>query len=90
MRARVGADLDGAGVEVRGGRRVGNHHLRELGRHLQVERVRGVVALVQDERKVDGWIDPVNPPARAAGEAKLATPEYKVEIIVVAAVSKKA
>ncbi len=33
----------------------------------------------------DAWIDPANPPTRAAGEAKLATPEYKVEIIVVAA-----
>ena len=36
----------------------------------------------------DAWIDPTNPPARAAGEAKLATHEYKVEIIVVAAISK--
>jgi enamine deaminase RidA (YjgF/YER057c/UK114 family) len=36
----------------------------------------------------DAWIDPSNPPTRAAGEAKLATPEYKVEIIVVAAISK--
>lgn len=35
----------------------------------------------------DAWIDPANPPARAAGEAKLATPEYSVEIIVVAAKS---
>ena len=34
----------------------------------------------------DGWIDPANPPARATGEAKLATPQYKVEIIVTAAV----
>lgn len=33
----------------------------------------------------DAWVDPENPPARACGEAKLATPEYKVEIIVVAA-----
>lgn len=33
----------------------------------------------------DAWIDPANPPARATGEAKLATPDYKVEIIVVAA-----
>ena len=33
----------------------------------------------------DAWIDPANPPARAAGEAKLATPDFKVEIIVVAA-----
>ena len=33
----------------------------------------------------DAWIDPANPPARATGEAKLAAPEYKVEIIVVAA-----
>ena len=33
----------------------------------------------------DGWIDPASPPARATGESKLATPEYKVEIIVTAA-----
>lgn len=35
----------------------------------------------------DAWVDPANPPARATGESKLATPDYKVEIIVVAAVS---
>jgi enamine deaminase RidA (YjgF/YER057c/UK114 family) len=34
----------------------------------------------------DAWIDPKNPPARATGEAKLAAPQYKVEIIVTAAV----
>ena len=34
----------------------------------------------------DAWVDPANPPARATGEAKLATPQYKVEIIVTAAV----
>ncbi len=33
----------------------------------------------------DAWVDPENPPARACGEAKLATPDYTVEIIVVAA-----
>lgn len=33
----------------------------------------------------DGWIDPANPPARATGEAKLATPDFKVEFMVVAA-----
>ena len=33
----------------------------------------------------DTWVDPANPPARACGEAKLATPDYTVEIIVVAA-----
>ena len=33
----------------------------------------------------DTWVDPANPPARATGECKLAAPEYKVEIIVVAA-----
>jgi len=33
----------------------------------------------------DAWIDPANPPARATGEAKLATPDFFVEIIVVAA-----
>ena len=34
----------------------------------------------------DAWVDPANPPARWTGEAKLATPDYKVEIIVTAAV----
>ncbi|TQV68066.1 RidA family protein [Denitrobaculum tricleocarpae] len=33
----------------------------------------------------DAWVDPANPPARAAGESRLATPDFKVEIIVVAA-----
>lgn len=33
----------------------------------------------------DRWVDPANPPARATGEAKLATPDYRVEIIIVAA-----
>ena len=33
----------------------------------------------------DAWIDPANPPARAAGESKLAAPGYKVEIIVTCA-----
>jgi enamine deaminase RidA (YjgF/YER057c/UK114 family) len=33
----------------------------------------------------DAWIDPANPPARAAIEARLAAPAYKVEIIAVAA-----
>ena len=31
------------------------------------------------------WIDPNNPPARATVESRLATPEYKVEIAVIAA-----
>ena len=33
----------------------------------------------------DAWVDPANPPARATGEAKLATPDYKVEFIITAA-----
>ena len=33
----------------------------------------------------DVWIGEGNAPARACGESKLVTPEYKVEIIVVAA-----
>ncbi|WP_299909395.1 RidA family protein [uncultured Paracoccus sp.] len=33
----------------------------------------------------DAWVPQGNAPARATGEAKLATPDYKVEIIVVAA-----
>jgi enamine deaminase RidA (YjgF/YER057c/UK114 family) len=35
----------------------------------------------------DAWVDPENPPARWTGEARLATPDYLVEIIVTAAVS---
>jgi enamine deaminase RidA (YjgF/YER057c/UK114 family) len=34
----------------------------------------------------DAWVDKSNPPARATVEAKLVTPDYKVEIAVVAAV----
>ncbi len=34
----------------------------------------------------DAWVDPANPPARATGESKLAAPDYKVEIIIIAAV----
>ena len=33
----------------------------------------------------DAWVDPVNPPARATCEAKLAAPGYRVEVVVVAA-----
>jgi len=33
----------------------------------------------------DAWVAPGAAPARATGEAKLATPDYRVEIIVVAA-----
>jgi enamine deaminase RidA (YjgF/YER057c/UK114 family) len=33
----------------------------------------------------DGWVAPGHPPARATGSADLATPDYKVEIIVTAA-----
>lgn len=33
----------------------------------------------------DAWVPEGHAPARACGEAKLATPEYKVEIIVTAA-----
>lgn len=32
----------------------------------------------------DGWVAPGHAPARATGESKLATPDYKVEIIVTA------
>lgn len=33
----------------------------------------------------DAWVDRANPPARATVEAKLAAPDYRVEIVVVAA-----
>jgi enamine deaminase RidA (YjgF/YER057c/UK114 family) len=35
----------------------------------------------------DAWIGGENAPARATGESKLASPDYKVEIIVTAALS---
>ena len=34
----------------------------------------------------DNWVDQENTPARACGEARLATPDYNVEIMVIAAV----
>jgi enamine deaminase RidA (YjgF/YER057c/UK114 family) len=33
----------------------------------------------------EGWVSPGNVPARATIEAKLASPDYKVEIMVTAA-----
>jgi enamine deaminase RidA (YjgF/YER057c/UK114 family) len=33
----------------------------------------------------DAWVPKGNTPARACGEAKLATPDYKVEILITAA-----
>jgi enamine deaminase RidA (YjgF/YER057c/UK114 family) len=33
----------------------------------------------------DAWIDPENPPARATVESRLAGPDYKVEIAIIAA-----
>jgi enamine deaminase RidA (YjgF/YER057c/UK114 family) len=35
----------------------------------------------------DAWVPKGNTPARATGEAKLATPEYRVEVIVTAALA---
>jgi enamine deaminase RidA (YjgF/YER057c/UK114 family) len=35
----------------------------------------------------DAWVDPKATPARATIEAKLARPEFKIEIMVIAAVS---
>ncbi|MEP1586321.1 RidA family protein [Sulfitobacter sp.] len=32
----------------------------------------------------DAWIDPKNPPARACVEARLATPDYLVEVMITA------
>lgn len=34
----------------------------------------------------DSWVSQGNTPARATGEAKLATPDYKVEVIITAAI----
>ncbi|WP_319531972.1 RidA family protein [uncultured Cohaesibacter sp.] len=34
----------------------------------------------------DAWVDPKAPPARACGEARLATPDYLVEFMIIAAV----
>lgn len=36
----------------------------------------------------DAWVDPENPPARACGEARLATDEYLVEVIISAVKNK--
>lgn len=35
----------------------------------------------------DSWVTPGNPPSRATIEAKLAAPQYRIEIIVIAAVA---
>jgi enamine deaminase RidA (YjgF/YER057c/UK114 family) len=44
-----------------------------------------MVDFAEMNRVWDTWLGGQDAPARATGEAKLATPDYKVEIIVVAA-----
>lgn len=47
------------------------------------------MATFDDMNRVwDHWIDPNNPPARATVESRLAAPEYKVEIAVIAVTGK--
>lgn len=44
------------------------------------------MATFQEMNQVwDGWVSPGNAPARATVEAKLAAPQYNVEIMVIAA-----
>jgi enamine deaminase RidA (YjgF/YER057c/UK114 family) len=44
------------------------------------------ISTFDDMNKVwDAWVPAGHSPARATGEAKLATPDYKVEVIVTAA-----
>lgn len=43
------------------------------------------IANIADMNAVwDAWIDPENPPARACVEARLATPDYLVEVMITA------
>jgi len=47
------------------------------------------MATFDDMNRVwEHWIDPNNPPTRATVESRLAAPEYKVEIAVIAAAGK--
>ena len=47
------------------------------------------MATFDDMNRVwEHWIDPNNPPTRATVESRLATPEYKVEIAVIAVAGK--
>jgi enamine deaminase RidA (YjgF/YER057c/UK114 family) len=64
--------------------------LREAGtdksRLLQATILLADMADFEEMNKVwEAWIDPANPPARATSQAVLALPEYKVEIVVIAA-----
>jgi enamine deaminase RidA (YjgF/YER057c/UK114 family) len=47
------------------------------------------IATFDDMNRVwERWIDPNNPPARVTVESRLAAPEYKVEIAVIAVTGK--
>ncbi len=46
-----------------------------------------IATFAQMNAEWDKWVAPGNTPARATGEAKLAAPKYKVEIIVTAALN---
>jgi enamine deaminase RidA (YjgF/YER057c/UK114 family) len=44
------------------------------------------IATFEEMNRVwDAWVDPANTPARATVEARLARPDYRVEIMVIAA-----
>ena len=65
--------------------------LAEIGSHKsKILRAQVFLADMQDyaqmNRAWDEWVDGENPPARATVEAKLALPEWKVEIVITAAV----
>ena len=45
-----------------------------------------IATFAEMNRVWDVWVDKANPPARATVEAKLVTPDYKVEIAVIAAI----
>ena len=47
-----------------------------------------ISAFDEMNRVWEHWIDPHNPPTRATVESRLAAPEYKVEIAVVAVAGK--
>ena len=59
-------------------------HVKGIAREIAV-RITDMANFAEMNAIWDAWVSPGNTPARATVEAKLASPDYKVEIMVVAA-----
>jgi len=90
--AEIYANLDKvAELPIRGAKKLGDKLLAEIGsKKSKILTTQIFLANMTDYAQLnqawDEWVDSQNPPSRATVEAKLADPDWKVEIVIIAAV----